>query len=392
MTVTPQQELRRGDLVATARRLLRHLEQGTTDQAPTTYAVPVANYLDPARFALEMDQVFRRVPIALALSCELRQPGAYRAESVAGVPVLVTRTASGEARAFLNVCRHRGSELIESGCGQAGRFSCPYHGWTYGNDGRLLAVTDGRTFGSVDKDGLGLTPLPVAERAGFVFGVLTPGAPLDIDAWLGGYRAELEALELGEWHVFSRWELPGPNWKVAKDGYLEGYHFGTLHETTVGAYVHSNVMVADTYGPHQRLVFPGKTISDLAGQPEETWRPRPHLSPVHALFPNTAIAAAWGPRAMVSQLFPGPTAGESRTVQTVITRRPPDSADAQAAARAESDFYFNVVRDEDYKTAFGVARGLASRANEEFVFGRNELALHHFHRSLDSLLAGGSPS
>ena len=92
---------------------------------------------------------------------------------------------------------------------------------------------------------------------------------------------------------------------------------------------------------------------------------------------------------MVSQLFPGPTPEESRTVQTIITRRPPDGPEAQAAARAESDFYFNVVRDEDYKTAFGVQRGLASRANSEFVFGRNELALHHFHRTLDALVADG---
>ena len=387
MTVTPQEDLRRADLVTTARRLLEHLEQGTTDQAPGTYAVPVANYTDPARFEQEMDRVFRSVPIALALSCELREPGAYRAESVAGVPVLVTRTATGEVKAFLNVCRHRGSELVEPGCGDANRFSCPYHGWTYGCDGRLLAVTDGKTFGPVEKDAMGLTPLAVAERAGFVFGVLTPGASLDIDAWLGDYLPELEALGLADWHVFSRWELPGPNWKVAKDGYLEGYHFGTLHETTVGAFIHSNVMAVNAYGPHQRLVFPGKGISDLAAQPEETWRPRPHLSPVHAIFPNTAIAAAWGSRAMVSQLFPGPTPEESRTVQTIITRRPPDSPDAQAAAQAESDFYFNVVRDEDYKTAFGVQRGLASRANEEFVFGRNELALHHFHRTLDALLS-----
>ena len=77
----------------------------------------------------------------------------------------------------------------------------------------------------MDRDTHGLTALPTAERGGFVFTILTPGTPMDIDAWLGDYADELDKLGLADWHVFSRRELEGASWKVCYDGYLEGYHF-----------------------------------------------------------------------------------------------------------------------------------------------------------------------
>jgi phenylpropionate dioxygenase-like ring-hydroxylating dioxygenase large terminal subunit len=65
------------------------------------------------------------VPLPLALSCELREPNSYKAMDAVGVPVLIVRGGDGTARAFLNVCRHRGAVVCEPGCGTARRFTCP---------------------------------------------------------------------------------------------------------------------------------------------------------------------------------------------------------------------------------------------------------------------------
>jgi hypothetical protein len=89
---------------------------------------------------------------------------------------------------------------------------------------------------------------------------------------------------------------------------------------------------------------------------------------------------------MISQLFPGPTADRSRTVQTIITREPMETDEQREKAETFTDFLFAVVRDEDYATGFAITKGLKSGANEEFLFGRNEPSLHHFHRWVDRLV------
>src|SRR6476469_1852434 len=76
----------RDDLVALAKRMLAFHESGTTEQAATNYRVPAANYIDPARWQLEMDRIFRRVPLPLALTCEIREPNSYKALDALAVP------------------------------------------------------------------------------------------------------------------------------------------------------------------------------------------------------------------------------------------------------------------------------------------------------------------
>jgi hypothetical protein len=91
---------------------------------------------------------------------------------------------------------------------------------------------------------------------------------------------------------------------------------------------------------------------------------------------------------MVSQLFPGPTADRSRTVQTIITRHPVEGDEDRQKAETYTDFLYDVVRDEDYKTGLDIQKGLTSGANTHFTFGRNELTLQRFHGWVDRLLAG----
>jgi phenylpropionate dioxygenase-like ring-hydroxylating dioxygenase large terminal subunit len=314
--------LQHDELVSLAKRVLAHVENGTTDQTDDVATVPIGSYADPERWQAEMDRIFKRVPLALTLTCELREPGAYRAIDVLGVPVLVIRGNDGVARSFLNVCRHRGASIVDPGCGSARRFACPYHGWTYDQAGALVGVYGEETFGTIDKATHGLTALPTAERGGFVFTVLTPGTPIDIDSWLGDYAEELDKLDLADWHVFSRRELVGASWKVCYDGYLEGYHFASLHRNTIFTQTFGNLMATDAYGPHQRVLFARRTLPELRDLPEDKWDIPDRIGPVYTIFPHVSIAGSWGQQAMVSQLFPGPTHDRSWTVQTIITRHP----------------------------------------------------------------------
>jgi hypothetical protein len=169
---------------------------------------------------------------------------------------------------------------------------------------------------------------------------------------------------------------------VCFDGYLEGYHFQSLHRTTIFSRTMSNVAVYDLYGPHQRIAFAKHGMAEqLAGVPEEDWNPYPAISLVISLFPNISLAINSDGVGM-SQLNPGPKSDESRTVQTVYRMTPIGDEEDNRLAQARADFLYRVVRDEDYFTGNGIQRGLATGANTEFIFGRNEIGPQHFHKTL----------
>ena len=131
------------------------------------------------------------------------------------------------------MCSHRGSIVVPDGTGSARRFTCPYHAWSYDGEGRLVGILDREEFGDLDASCNGLTPLPAAERAGIIFVVLTPGAHLDIDAYLCGYGEMLDHLDLENCHFVGSQSVDGPNWKVAYDGYLDFYHLPILHKDSL---------------------------------------------------------------------------------------------------------------------------------------------------------------
>src|SRR3954454_169925 len=106
-TVGPQLDVRK-ELLQAARETLTHAREGTNRRAPGVMEIDAALYTDPERFDLEKRLIFRRLPVVLAASCELREIGQYKTMEVAGVPVLLVRGADGVARALLNVCTHRG--------------------------------------------------------------------------------------------------------------------------------------------------------------------------------------------------------------------------------------------------------------------------------------------
>ena len=376
----------RSQLIEMTRRHMAHARAGSVDQAAEIFRVPAAHYCDPERWRQEVEGIFERLPLMLAFSAELREESSFRALEVAGFPVLLTRNAAGEARAFANVCSHRGARVVTEDRGTARRFACPYHAWTYDCDGALVGIRDAKEFGAADRALLGLTPLPVAERAGMIFAVLDPGGSFDFDAFFCGYEEILEHLGLGHCHVVGRQTVDGPNWKIAYDGYLDFYHLPILHRESFGSDI-GNKAVYDAWGPHQRVNMPLPGMEALEARPEEEWPNSLLLAGIWTIFPHVSIATfdADGPLFMISQLFPGESVEQSTTVQTFLAPGEPGTRQL-AKIEEQMDFLHHVVRDEDYATGKRIGRGLASGAKTHVLFGRNEGGGQRFHSWVDALL------
>ena len=373
----------REQLVEMTRREIANLQNNRIDLAPDILKVPTALYYDQERWQLEVDRIFKRLPLALGFSTELREPGAYQALQVADVPVLITRSEDNQIHAFVNMCSHRGNFVVPEGTGNMKSFRCGYHAWQYNLSGDLISVFDEDNFGSVDKSCHGLTPLPVAERAGLIWVTLTPNSKVDIDAFLAGYGEMLEHLRFDDTHMAGRQSFDGPNWKVAYDGYRDFYHVPVLHKNSFGP---DGPFQPDFYawGPHVRVSSP-KGHDEVAKTPEEEWTEAQLTPGVWTIFPNVSIAGGTGSGFMFSQMFPGASPGESRTTQNFLQFADPDEIDAQEMA-AHMEFMQGVVENEDYGTGFNVQKALATGAKEYSMFGRNEGGGQLFHRWVDKLI------
>ncbi len=180
-------------------------------------------YFEPEILRREQETIFRRSWQYVGHEGQVREPGSYFAGRAGDVPVVVTRPEDGGLRAFLNVCRHRGTVLVE-GEGRRATLQCPYHAWTYGLDGSLRAAP--RSDETAPRDELGLLPLRVETWGPFVFVNPSEEGPA-LRETLGELWDALAFDEL-EFHHRVEYELES-NWKVACENYLECYHCAVAH-------------------------------------------------------------------------------------------------------------------------------------------------------------------
>ncbi|MDE0841809.1 MAG: hypothetical protein OSA42_06400, partial [Porticoccaceae bacterium] len=175
-------------------------------------------------------------------------------------------------------------------------------------------------------------------------------------------------------------------WKVTMDGYLEAYHHQLVHRETVGKYTVGNLLVLDTYGPHQRLTFGRKSLGELAEQPHNEWQPMEHIRLIHSGFPNLSISGILGDHCLVSQVFPGKTPTTTITRQTVLVAKKPQTDAEIAATETFSALTLKAVQIEDYGIGFSIQSCLDSHANDHFIFGRNEPAVQNYHRWIERFM------
>jgi phenylpropionate dioxygenase-like ring-hydroxylating dioxygenase large terminal subunit len=372
-------ESRHQEMITLADRALTHFERNTTDMAPEMKEMKVEAYTNKERYSAECERVFKNLPLALALSLELKKPGDYKAMTVMETPIIICRNDKGIVKCFLNACRHRGARLCEDGRASKRVFACPYHAWTYDRDGALIGRYAAETFGELDHEQYGLTELPCDERSGLIWVNLTPKQEFDLGEWLGDFASELDTLCLKDWHLHKTRIIKGPGWKVTMDGYLEAYHHNFVHGQTVGQHTVGNLLVLDTYGPHQRLTFGRKTLGELSEKEKSSWDPERHIRLIHSCFPNLSISGILGDHCLVSQIFPGPEPDSTETIQYILSATCPETKEQLSATENFSDMVLQAVQDEDYRIGFGIQGALQSGANESFVFGRNEPAVQNYH-------------
>ncbi len=367
----------RDQLIDLTRRALKLARDQTTDLAPGQHAVEAREYTSQDRHDLDRAMVLAS-PQLVGYVSELPDPGSYCTKTVMGRSILLTRTSEGSVKAFDNVCLHRQSQ-VATGCGSAKRFTCPYHSWTYDNTGRLVSVPGREGFPEVTVKSDGLTELPAAEFAGFLWVSLDPGIPLDVAAHLGELADELDSWGIGRWSPLGEKVLDTPiNWKLAIDTFAENYHFATVHKQTFATIARSNCTVFDAFGPHHRLIFPLNTILELDHVPEDQWDPFRAMVVIYALFPNIVLSVTIA-NGELFRVYPGEQPGRSITVHQNST--PMDVSDESVAAGAQAvfDYAHATVRDEDYRLVTGLQANLESGARDRLVFGRNEPGLQHRH-------------
>jgi len=367
--------------------MIRHVDDKTTDQADKVMTVPASNYLDDDQFQREMEGIFKRVPIMVALTQEISETGDYKAIKFMDSPLLIVRQKDGTAKVMLNVCSHRAMLIASDTYGNKTTFSCPYHGWTYNCDGRLRGISDPKKFGDIDRKKLGLTELPSYERAGLIFAVLTPGQAVDFEAFFEGMLDDIETLNFAKHMYCGSREMQGANWKVAFDGYLEGYHFAAAHPETIFPRSYSNIMEFDAYGPHLLIGFPQRSIHELKGTPPNLLHENENkgFDFIRTLFPNISIFVA--PEVtQIAQLIPGPRASENKTILYFLHNGQVEGKEKEDLDTM-IDWIWKVVEQEDYGLGLKVQQGLESGAVSNVVFGRNERGNQYFHRWVNYYLS-----
>lgn len=363
---------------------LRKAQSAYLDEDVTFSAVE--RYTDPSRFRAEVNRLFRASPVILAHASEMQNDGDFLVREHAGLQVLLTRDREGRLHAFLNVCRHRGMQLVsvENGCRH--RFTCPYHAWTWDNTGRLIGIPHREQgFPDVDADRYGLKRLAVVERDGWIW--VQAAGRMDIDAtaspvsddfdWIGMSDHVVHAVSEREWAA---------NWKIAVEGGLEAYHFRIAHAKTIAGLFHDNLSTYEMLGPHIRSVLARNTVDALAECPRDTWSIREHTNLLYTMVPGPIFLVQSDHFVWLS-IVPRDV---DRTLIRMVTMKPADDGGKGDAYWDKNHTLTEATLYEDFEIGEKIQAGFAMGANDHLTFGRYEGALDAFNAVVDAAIGPAS--
>lgn len=191
-------------------------------------------YVDETIYQLDLDLIYYREWLFAAHTCELPRTGSYLTLQIGAFPIVLVRAANGVVRAFVNVCRHRGSRICTDDRGTAAKLVCPYHQWTYELDGRLLAARQMQP--GIDRGQLGLKPVHCEAVAGYLFICLAPQAPdftpirAQIEPYLAPHRLDEARV------AFESTIIEEGNWKLVWENNRECYHCAGNHPELARSY------------------------------------------------------------------------------------------------------------------------------------------------------------
>ena len=345
--------------------------------------VDAAAYTDPARHAAEQARIFTKVPLVAAPSALLPQANMAVPHDGFGKPLLIARDRDGQAHVFLNVCKHRGTRLVEGEeavC--APRLVCPYHAWSYALDGRLAGLPRGDAFPGLDKEAFGLTRLPTREAGGLIWFSFAEDADFAEADALG---LDFDAFGLAQMHLFRRrTHRVDANWKLIMDAFLESYHVLRLHADTIGPFFKDGVASADTIGSHQRSAV-GRDVDAAAVRAADWPTLRGAITYTYQMFPGVVLIVSPD---YVNLMVLMPQAHDRVWVEDfMLIPEPP--ATEKALRHWEKSWNLldgGVFAAEDFRAAALGQQGLSSGAIDRITLGTLEAGIRLFHDQVEARL------
>ena len=358
---------------------LKRIGRGYDAIAARSFSIDTRCYRDPRFLVVEREQIFWRSWQFLCHAEQLPEPGSYVAAGVQGRSVFAVRGEDGALRAFYNVCKHRGHELLK-GSGTARVITCPYHAWVYNLDGRLKRARRCEFIENFDPRDIALSPIQVEEFCSLVFVNLDQQA-VPLAEQSEGLAAEIEAYapDLGSLtHAHRLTYRVQANWKTVVDNFLECYHcpvahrdFVTLVEmdtykvTTHGIW--SSHMAKAGRGDNKAYAVDGASVTDHA---------------VWYLWPNTTLMRYPGRgNFMVWRFIPLGAEETYEEFDFFFESAPPTESEMEAIR-----FIDDVLQPEDIGLVESVQRGMRTPAFEQGRYmidsdgsGLSEHGVHHFH-------------
>ena len=343
--------------------------------------ISVKQYFDQAQFEKEVNSIIKTEPFVALHGKELAEPGSFVTQSIANTPVLITRDDAGKAQAYLNVCRHRGAELVGEASGCRKRFSCPYHAWTYAANGDLLYVPHEESgFPGMDKENLGLFKLPTQEYAGWIWVILNSAIDIDIASYLGGLDKEFCSIGAEQHSIFQDDSfICNANWKLLIEGGIEAYHFKVAHRDTIAQFFENNLSSYQQFESHLRSVLPRSSLSELSEIPQSDWKINKYANVLYTLFPTSQFLIQEDHFVWI-QLTPISAESTHVRLATVVSDQS-NIEESQKHWSNNHDLTLATLK-EDFAIGEGIQRGIQSGANRELNFGRFESALACFNNTV----------
>jgi phenylpropionate dioxygenase-like ring-hydroxylating dioxygenase large terminal subunit len=348
-------------------------------------------YFDPEFFAAEKKIFLRAAPQVVCHESEISRPGEWRSLDYLGESVIVIRGDDGAVRAFLNLCRHRGSRLVEGAGGCAKVLTCPYHAWSYGRDGRLAGVPHRKEYPGLRTDMLGLIPVAVENWHGFLFVTLERGAP-SVAEMMAPYEDEVAPYRFEDLRVLGRVTLrPRPlNWKTIADNYSDHLHIPVGHAGLNRLFERNYRIEAQAHVDRME----GDLVEKASANPSERAYQRflptvAQLPPTHQrkwlyykLFPNVAFDI-YPDQVDFMQFLP---VSATETVIREISYALPDDRREMRAARYLNWRINRQVNAEDTALITRVQLGMQSSGYRPGPLGMSEVCLRSFAKKLRRLI------
>ena len=340
-------------------------------------------YFDPEFFEAEKRAFLRAAPQVVCHESEIARPGEWRTLEYLGDSIIVIRGDDGEVRAFSNVCRHRGSRLVDGTGGSGKVLTCPYHAWSYARDGRLVGVPHRHEYPGLQTEKLGLFPVALEKWHGFLFVTLEPGAP-SVAEMMAPFEAEVAAYRFEELQVMGRVTLrPRPlNWKTIADNYSDHLHIAVGHPGLTRLFGKAYRIEAKEWVDRMEGDLVEKASANLSERAYQKYLAEAeHLPPSHRrkwlyykLFPNVAFDI-YPDQVDFMQFLP---VSSTETVIREISYALPDGRREMRAARYLNWRINRRVNAEDTELITRVQLGMQSPAYQAGPLGTSEVCLRSF--------------